>query len=267
MYLGIDIGGTKTLLGRFTSDGTLQESLKFPTPKLYDDFLKTLAENVARITTREWSSACIAAPGRIDRETGLVIRLGNLGWENIPLKEDVAKITKSTVLVENDAKLAGLSEARLLKPLRRKVLYVTLSTGIGLSIIEKNKIDVEFSDAGGAGLFFEHHGKVMKWEHFASGKAIVQRFHKRASEIDDPHVWQIISEDVAIGLIDVIANTQPDIVIIGGGVGSHFKKFGSKLKAELKKYESPMVVIPEIVGAKRPEEAVIYGCYELLKDQ
>jgi len=267
MYLAIDIGGTKTLLGRFTNEGVLQESFKFPTPKIYEDFLRALAENVARITTREWSGVCVAAPGRIDRKTGVVIRCGNLGWENTPLKEDVRKITKSKVLLENDAKLAGLSEARQLKPARRRVLYVTISTGIGVAIINKGTIDTEFSDAGGAGLFFEHHGKVVKWEHFASGKAIVERFHKRASDIEDPHVWQIIAHDISLGLVDIIANTQPDIVIIGGGVGSHFKKYAKPLKKELDKYESPLVVIPPVTGAKRAEEAVIYGCYELLKDQ
>ncbi len=266
MYLAIDIGGTKTLVGRFTNDGILRDSVKFPTPPLYDDFLKTLSENIAKITTTEWTKVCVAAPGRIDHATGVVIGFGNLTWRNVPIKADVQKITKTDTLILNDAKLAGLSEARLLKPLRNKALYVTISTGISSALVVKGKLDPELIDTEPGQMMFEKHGKVVTWESFASGKAIVNRFHKRASDINDPHVWGLISEDIALGLIDVIANIQPDIVIIGGGVGTHFKKFAKPLVKELKKYESPLVTVPAIVGAQRAEEAVVYGCYEYMKD-
>lgn len=33
MYLGIDIGGTKTLAATLTNEGVITESVKFPTPK------------------------------------------------------------------------------------------------------------------------------------------------------------------------------------------------------------------------------------------
>jgi len=266
MYLGIDIGGTKTLLGRFTKDGELQESLKFPTPNDYLEFLTELNNNVARITTKPWSLVCVAAPGRIDRKTGIVLGLGNIGWKNIDLIKDIGAFLKVDVLIENDAKLAGLSEARLLKPVPKKVLYITISTGIGLALIENGKINSVYGDAGGKALFFERGGKLVDWESIASGKAIVKRFNKRASEITDPHVWKLISHDIALGVMDEYSALMPDIIIIGGGVGAHFSKFKEPLYEELEKYESPLVSIPKVVGAKHAEEAVIYGCYQLMKD-
>lgn len=69
-----------------------------------------------------------------------------------------------------------------------------------------------------------------------------------------------------MGIIDIDANVYPDAIIIGGGVGTHFHKYGKFLRAELKKYENPMVKTPNVYQAKHPEEAVIYGCYELIKD-
>jgi hypothetical protein len=55
-------------------------------------------------------------------------------------------------------------------------------------------------------------------------------------------------------------------VVIGGGVGTHFDKFGGILRAQLKEMaEEQGVVVPQILGAKRSEEAVIYGCYEFAK--
>lgn len=255
------------MLGRFTKDGGLQESLKFPTPKNYDDFLSELSVNIARITTKPWKLAAVAAPGKINHKDGVVEAFGNLKWVNTPLVKAVNSITNCDVLIENDAKLAGLSEARLLKPLPHKVLYITVSTGIGSAIIIDGDLDADLSDAEVGWMLHEREGKMVTWESFASGKAIVKRFNKPASDITDPHVWKLISHDIALGLIDVSAIIQPNLIIIGGGVGSHFKKFKKPLTDELKKYESALVKAPKIVGAKNAEQAVIYGCYQLMKDR
>ncbi len=266
MYLTIDIGGTKTLLARMTQEGKIQESFKFPTPQDYTEFKAQLADNVAKITTTPFKLICVAAPGKIDHKTGVVIAFGNLPWRDVPIREDVRKITKTTTIIENDAKLAALSEARLLSPRRHKVTYLTVSTGIGGGTVINSVLDPDLIDAEVGHMKFERNGELVNWESFASGKAIVKRFGKLASEIDDPAIWKIISYDLAIGIIDIAANVQPDVIIIGGGVGSHFHKYGKFLRAELKKYEDPMVKIPEVVQAKNPEEAVIHGCYQLIRD-
>ena len=267
MYLGIDIGGTKTLLGRFTKDGDLQESFKFPTPNNYDDFVSELTVNIARITTKPWKLVAVAAPGKINRDTGVVEVFGNLKWTNTPLVQTVHSITNCDVLIENDSKLAGLSEARLLKPLPHKVLYVTVSTGIGGALIVDGYLDQDLLDAEIGWMLHERGGKMVTWESFASGRAIVKRFNKLASEITDPHVWRLVSHDIAIGLIDVAAILQPDIIIIGGGVGTNFEKFKKPLQEELKRYESTLVKAPKVIGAKKSEQAVIFGCYQLMKDR
>ncbi len=267
MYLGIDIGGTKTLLARFTKDGDLQETLKFPTPKDYSEFKKELVNNIARITTKPWTMAAVAGPGKVDQDKGEVVAFGNLKWTHTPLISTVKAIANCPVLLENDAKLAGLSEARLLKPVPHKVLYLTISTGIGGALVIRGSLDQDLSDAEVGWMLHERDGKMVTWESLASGKAIVKRFGKLASEITDPHIWKLISRDIAIGLIDVCAAYQPDIVIIGGGVGSHFAKFKKPLHEEIKKFESTLVKAPKIVGAKNPEQAVIYGCYQLMKDE
>jgi predicted NBD/HSP70 family sugar kinase len=267
MYLGIDIGGTKTLLARFTKDGVLQETLKFPTPKDFADFKKELANNVARITTKPWTMAAVAGPGKIDHDKGEVIAFGNLKWTHTPLVATIKAIADCDVLIENDAKLAGLSEARLLKPVPHKALYLTVSTGIGGALIINGSLDRDLDDAEVGWMLHEREGKIVTWESFASGSAIVRRFGKLASEINDKHVWKLISHDIAFGLIDICAVLQPDIVIIGGGVGSHFEKFKTPLREALKEYESTLVPAPKVAAAKNPEQAVIYGCYQLMKDQ
>jgi glucokinase len=264
MYLGIDIGGTKTIVASLDDNGVIQENLRFPTPKSYDDFLGALAEFVDKLTTKRFISAGVGVPTKIDRQHGVAIAGGRLHWINVPIRDDVQKIVQCPVVIDNDANLAGLSEAMLLKDYR-KVLYVTVSTGIGTGFIVDQQIDLSMADSEGGEMLLEHGGRLQPWEDFASGQAIVRRFGKRASEITDKKTWQIIAHDIALGLIDLIALMQPDVIVLGGGVGAHYEKFKDFLQQFLMEYENPLVTIPPIKEAARPELAVVYGCYDLAK--
>ena len=267
MYLGIDVGGSKTLVAVLSEDGQVTASQKVPTPAVYEDFLKQLQQTVASLSTEPFKAACVALPGRLDREHGTVLRFGNLSWKNVPIKADAERLFNCPTMIENDAKLAGLSEANLIIKDFKRVLYITISTGIGISIITNGVIDQNVGDRGGDSMIIEHDDKLMPWEDFASGKAIKERYGKLASEINDPAIWQEIAPDLAIGILDLVSVLEPDVVVIGGGVGTHFQKFEQPLLAALKAHETPMMLIPPIVRARRPEEAVIYGCYDLLKER
>jgi glucokinase len=264
MYLGIDIGGTKTVIACLDENGVIQESYRFPTPESYKEFLKELSVNVDKLSTKRLKAACVAFPAKIDRERGVAIAFGNRPWRNIHVREDMAKLLGCKVLIENDANLAGLSEAMLLKQYR-KVLYVTISTGIGTGFIVDQQIDPDMADSEGGNILLQHGGKLEPWEDFASGRAIVNRFGKRASEINDKRTWQIIAHDIALGLIDLIAVMQPDAVVLGGGVGTYYSKYKEYLNDYIKDFENPLFTAPAIREAARPELAVVYGCYDLAK--
>jgi predicted NBD/HSP70 family sugar kinase len=266
MYLGIDIGGTKTLVAALDKNGVILASIKFPTPKGYSDFLEGLKRVIHdELPFDDFRAGCVAAPGTIDRKRGRFEEGGNLKWEHVPLQHDVERITGCPMLVENDANLAGLSEAMLLKDTHAKVLYITISTGIGTGFIVDQKIDPSMADSEGGQLMLQRGDRVVKWESFASGKAIYERYGQKASEITDKKIWKAVVADLAVGFIDLLAVTQPDVIVIGGGVGHYLEKFHDLLVDELKRYSSPLVPIPPILKAQRPEEAVVYGCYDLAR--
>lgn len=261
-YAAIDIGGTKTLIAVFDQNGKITESIKFATPTIYEDFIKELTASVVNLSTKDFAAFCVAAPGRINHKNGNVIAFGNLPWTDTPILHDVEKIINAPGLIENDTKLAALSEAQYHKEYR-KVLYITISTGIGGGLITNGKIDPDFDNNEVGKMLMEHRGVLMRWEEFASGKAIYKKYGKKASEITDEKAWYLISRNIAIGLNAVIASLTPELIIIGGGVGTHLPKFKDRLEEELKIYETPMFSIPPIVQAKNPEEAVVYGCFQL----
>jgi len=267
MYLAVDIGGTKTLLAVFDVKGKMRKELKFPTPQDYETFLAELDSNVKKLDVDDFQAAAVAVPGLLDRDAGKVLALGNLPWKNEPIEAEIESLLGCPVAIENDAKLAGLSEAILIIKEFKRTLYITISTGIGLSLITNGIIDTKVGDLGGKGLLVEHNEKLVPWESFASGKAIFEKYGKRASDITDQADRKLISHNLAIGFIDLIAVLQPEVIVVGGGVGAHFEKFDKYLVKELKSYEVPMLPIPPIRKAQHAEEAVIYGCYELVKDK
>jgi predicted NBD/HSP70 family sugar kinase len=266
MYLGVDIGGTKTLVAVLTESGEIRERVKFPTPENYDDFLAQLELTIEGFETKDYRACGVGMPVTVfDRKHGRGMSFGNLPWRNVPVQHDVERLVGCPVVVENDAKLAALSEAMLLKHKYSKVLYVTVSTGIGIGLVANQTIDTSIGDGGGRAILLEHRGKMMPWEDFASGRAIVERYHKRAVDITEKETWQKICRDLAKGFIELIAIMQPEVIVIGGSVGSYFDRYGKLLEAEIKKYEIPLVTLPALRQAQRPEEAVVFGCYDIVK--
>lgn len=263
-YLGIDIGGSKTLVATLDHHGVILEKTKFPTPHDYDEFLQELKKTIQGLASKDFEACGVAIPGVIDRDQGIGRRFGNLPWRNVPIQHDIIRIIHCPVVIEHDPALAGLSEAMLVKDVR-KVLYITVSTGIGAALIVDQEIDENIASSEAGMMLLEHQDKLVPWESFASGSAIVRRYGKMAKDIDDDATWKKIGRDIALGLFQLLAITGPDLVVVGGSVGRYFKNYAPYLKAELKKYDNPLVAIPPIKAAERPDDAVVYGCYDLAR--
>lgn len=261
----IDIGGTKTLIAIFNNTGTITEQIKFPTAQEYDQFKIDLATNVEKLATKELVAAAVAAPGKIDHERGLMIVGGNLPWQNVPIQGDVQTLLTIPCVLENDAKTAALAEAQTVIEQYRKVAYLTISTGVGLGVCIDGVLDPGLLDTEPGRMPLQYEQAMLPWEDIASGKALVARTGMKASDLDDLAAWDHHALQIAKGLICVLAIVQPDVVVIGGGVGNHLDKFKPFLDKHLNDLKNPSIPIPAIIESARPEEAVIYGCYELAR--
>lgn len=260
MIISIDIGGTKTLVALCKKNGDIVQQARFETPPKYKDFIELLQENLKELPLQDVNITVVAAPGKIDRDKGVGIMFGNLPWKNVPLRDDIKSVTKTTVLIENDANLAALSATHSVKPLPHKSLYITISTGIGTGFVVDGVLDPDFLDSEGGHILLQFENKLIDWEHIASGKTIVAKYGMRASDIDDPKIWDEISKKFAVGIVDLAAVFDPEIVLIGGGVGTHFHKYEKFLCAHIKEMLPPLVDMPKVIAAPNAEEAVVYGC-------
>jgi predicted NBD/HSP70 family sugar kinase len=265
-YLAVDIGATKTLFAVFGADGQMVCEKKIKTNPDYEQFKRDLAAALKELDKFKFRAVCCAVPGRLDLERGVAVAFGNEDWRDIPVKDDFsALLPDAMVMVHNDAKLAGLSEAHMLGDKYNKVLYLTISTGIGGGVITGGQIDPDFANFEPGQMVFEFEGQTRQWEDISSGRVLKERYGKLASEIQDEETWRAYVETLVPGFENLLATIQPDAVIIGGGVGTHFDKFKPYLEAELSKINNPLVPVPPLLKAQRPEEAVIYGCYDYLR--
>jgi glucokinase len=261
MLVTVDTGGTKTLITQFGQDGRIGEIIRFPTPKKQNDYVellrKTLQENYK---DQSVDVIVVALPGII--KDGIALWCNNLGWKNFNALEALSGVLgKTPVLIENDANLAGLAETHALDPMPFSSLYVTISTGIGTGIIIGGRIDPGLRYSEGGRSLVEFDGVVREWESFASGKAIYETFGKYARDITSERTWRQIADRISRGFLAIIPVLQPDVVIIGGSIGTYFDRYNEQLEAILKEKLPPHIPCPRFIAAKHPEEAVIYGCY------
>lgn len=259
MIVTVDTGGTKTLVAVFDADGQIVSQQKFPTPPDINDYIALLVTTIdSEIERDDITCLSIGLPGTI--VNGVMVWAGNLAWHGTDMKALLGAQFPCPIIVENDANLAGLAEARALREPVETCLYITVSTGIGIGLIRNGQIDANLSTAEGGHIVLAHEGAYARWETFASGKALHTKYNKLASEIDDPAIWDEIAQHIAQGLFVHLPLLQPQVVVMGGGVGAYFDEFSQQLN-ELIKANLKSQYIPVIIKAVHPEEAVIYGCY------
>lgn len=262
MLVVIDTGGTKTLIASFNKKGVLGPQFKFPTPQDPKEYTKlvhsTLIENY---NNQKIDAIVIAIPGTLKNNT--VIWAPNLvKFEGLNIVKALKGVLgNAPILVENDAKLAGLYETRILHTIPPQALYVTISTGIGTGIITHGHIDPSLHNSEGGRALIEFDGTVREWQSFGAGKSFYETYGKYVRDITSKRIWNQIADRISRGFLVLIPVLQPDVIIIGGSVGTYFDRYSEQLLKILTEKLPPHIPCPKFVPAKNSELAVIYGCY------
>jgi predicted NBD/HSP70 family sugar kinase len=267
MIVAVDTGGTKTLITVFSRDGIAGKMIKFPTPQQESDYIETLREVLKKNYGGQRIEAIVFGVPSVVKDN-VAVGANNLKWENFDIAKKLKGVLGSApIFLENDANLGALAETRSRKPMPRTSLYIGIGTGIGTGIITNGKIDPHLSLSEGGQMMLEHEGSLQQWEDFASGRAIYKKYNQYARDITEDTVWKEIANSISRGLLVAIPLLQPEVVIIGGSIGTYFSRYSRYLKAAVKKDLRWDIPCPPILEANHPEEAVIYGCYYYAIDQ
>ncbi|HXH27005.1 MAG TPA: ROK family protein [Candidatus Acidoferrum sp.] len=261
MIIAIDAGGTKTLVTTFTDAGVMGEVHRLATSKDTMTFVDDIAKIVDTLAPQASDTIVVAAAGLIDSSNGVIKHSPNLGWHGFELRAVLSERYTSRIYLQNDATIGALGATLALSAVPRCALYVALGTGIGGGIVLNGHLEPALTQVEIGHMMFQMPDGLKDWESFASGKAIARDFGAEAAQINDASAWQAIASRLGVGLRVLIPALQPDVILIGGGVGAQFNKFGALLNQQLREELPHYISLPPILQATNPEEAVLKGCY------
>ncbi|MCJ7839836.1 ROK family protein [Lederbergia sp. NSJ-179] len=153
-FVGVDIGGTNTVIGLFDQGLGLLEKRSIPTlkpnfPKKTDnpkEFFDVLAQEIQEIIANHDSihkvdCVGIGVPGKVDPEFGVAINAVNLGYRNVPFAEEMKRRLNLPTFIDNDVRTytRGEAEAGAGAGLKN-VICVTLGTGMAAGIMIDGKM-------------------------------------------------------------------------------------------------------------------------------
>jgi glucokinase len=155
--IGIDLGGTKMLLGVLDGDSrTVWESRERSAGESEDELVELLVREIteARTARAGVKAVGMGIPATIDHEKGLAIAAVNLPIENLPIRDLVVERTGLPTFVDNDANVAALAE-HLFGAARgsENAVMLTIGTGIGGGLILGGEI---YRGSSGAGAELGH---------------------------------------------------------------------------------------------------------------
>ena len=231
---GVDVGGTKCLAVLLDESGNVVSQARIPTP--HSD---VLADSIVDLVQGlgAFDSLGVGVPGLITSD-GVVRSSPNMPSAiELPLREQLKARVNKNVWVENDATCGALSEWKHGAGMgSRDMWMVTLGTGIGGGLVSSGVL--QRGSQGFAGeighMIVDPQGppcpcgKRGCWERYASGSGLAFLGGSDSGEsvitaarTGDKTALDVIDRFanwVALGLANLANITDPDTIVIGGGL-------------------------------------------------
>ncbi len=222
-----------------------------------DVLISTIEQALKDPDAKEVAGIGIGSPGNIEARSGAVLYSPNFKWSNVPLGETLRAHFDIPVFVGNDARCATLGEYTYgIGRGTRDFVLLTLGTGIGGGIVADGQLIL--GNRFGAGEVGHHQirptdgfvcgcGKIGCFEAQASGTGLLRHAFsvaasiprsrlldtdreklgskkiRKAAQAGDAHAlaaWKNFTGDLSLGLANVIAFVNPEVIALGGGVST-----------------------------------------------
>ncbi len=270
-YLGIDLGGTKIAAGVTDEKGKILAKAESATlaGRSYQEVVRDMAScalsamEEADCTAEDIQSIGIGIPGIAENETGTVIFCTNLGWHDVPLRQELSQYLNKPIFIDNDATLAGYAESVAgVSQGADCSVFMTLGTGVGGGIVIGGKpwagVHGVASEIGHITMVIDGIpctcGKSGCLERYCSATALIRMGQEAAAKHPDSQialkagqdpaqitgklvidsakagdpvavsVFNDYTRNLALAINNVISFLDPEIVVLGGGI-SHAGDF------------------------------------------
>jgi len=289
---GIDLGGTKIegviLKSKDNPEVLLRKRIDTEADQGYQHItnrIKLLVSQMADEIGFQPKSIGIGTPGSTDPESGLLKNSNSTNLNHKPLQKDLKKLLNIPIYLANDANCFAVAETQMgiVKdnfPKAEVVFGVIMGSGVGGGLVINGKVlngkhgiagewGHIFLDEDGEDCYCGKHGCV---ETILAGKSL-ERYYRRISG-KDKKLKDIITDrthdkfaqktyDRLIhffgkGLSVIVNVIDPDVIIIGGGVGNIPQLYDEGVESVKKFTFNPDLKTP-IVKPKLGDSAGVFG--------
>lgn len=298
---GIDLGGTKIegVVLKSQDDPEVLCRMRIDTEahKGYTHTLgrvKLLIEKIAAEVGEQPTIIGMGTPGAIDPPTGLLKNSNSQAINKKPFKKDLEALLGFPTIMANDANCFALAEARMgavpeADPDAKVVFGVIMGTGVGGGLVVNGQVlngkqgiggewGHNFLDESGGPCYCGKSGCV---ETVIAGPSL-ERFYKEVSgqskrlkEIiplartgDDPFAVQTLDRLIhffGLGISVVINIVDPDVIVLGGGVGNIEELYTRGVESAQKHVFNPRLDT-KIIRPKLGDSAGVFGAAFLMAD-
>ena len=302
--VGIDLGGSKLRGGLLSESGQLAARLEMQTEawKGAAGVLANLKGIVARLLDSVDRSRVtgigIAAAGQIHPTTHAVVYAPNLGWRDVPLRDEIESAFGLPTYVENDVRAAAWGEYRFgVGRGVQSLIAVFVGTGVGSGAVMDGLLLRGFTNVAGE---LGHTQVVMDGldcpcgqrgcvEAYASGSGFVRRLRAalaagtptslaaetggdpsrltaalvaRAAAAGDPfarEVWAEAERYLGMALANYVTLLNPELLVLGGGIMITVPALADTLASLVGSRATVMARGVRVAGAALGDSAGIFG--------
>jgi predicted NBD/HSP70 family sugar kinase len=225
----------------------------------------------------------VGSPGVVDPARGALRLASNLpGWEQPHVLTELRRLLGPATVIENDVDMAAIAErAHGHGRDASTFAFVSVGTGIGMGIVIDGKLHrgahgaageiayLPIAPDGGDPKEVRHRGAL---EAAASSAAVVRAARERgldgtltarrvfaAAAAGDERAQAVVAHEaelVAKALAAIVAVADPELIVLGGGIGGAAGFAGAVASA----LEGLTPLVPEIRVSALGEDAVVQGC-------
>ncbi|MFH1664236.1 MAG: ROK family protein [archaeon] len=291
--IGIDVGGTQIKAGIVDSKGKIFKQINIETNPSSgkNSIISSIERIISKLDSKEIKSIGIGFAGSVDEKKGIIIESPNIPkMNNTKIVEALKKKIRKKIVLQNDAKLMALAEAKIGAGKKFSVIVgLTAGTGIGSGIIINKKIfsgKNNLTEIGHTTINFFgpkcQCGNTGCLEEYAGIKALMRLTERKmeacpsilkkmwpltpkkideAAQKKDKLAISVLKETgmlLGIGLANIANSFNPDAIILGGGLSNSKIIFNEAVK-EMKKRALKPAKNTKVLKARFREKAGMIG--------
>ena len=280
--VGIDLGGTKTEVILLDPKLNVLQRKRVSTPNQnYEKIIKTISDLIGDVTQNISNfTVGVCTPGAISKQTGLIKNSNTQCLIGKPFQDDLQKILKKDILIENDANCFTMAESLLGSAKDFDTVFgIIMGTGVGGGIVHQKKLLAGRTNIAGE---WGHHtlirngnpcycGKNGCVETYLSGPALESSWKKLSGDSKSMHeiirdlsgtraqIWKNdFLENFGYAVANVIDILDPDVIVLGGGLSNIDFLYDEGKKSVYDKVFSDIVDTP-IIKNDLGDSAGVFG--------